>query len=390
MRTGLLAGCAAVFMLCGPAYGQAAYTPPTTSWGAPDLEGVWTNASVTKLTRMAGADKLVLTPEEARRIESSDFNNARTAIELQPTDQSTGAPEKGKALPSVGNYNAVWVDPGSKISVVRGELRSSWITDPADGRIPMSAEGRRLMQAAQPKYNPGRTVEAAPPKPAASPARTQVAATADAAAKPFVDLVTAPRSAPGGEAAANYIGPESRGLGERCIVLRASGPVITNGLYNNNIQINQSPDSIVMVVEMVHDARVIKMAASREEAARLPSTGVAKWMGEAVGWFEGQTLVVESRNYVPYQSNQVFLSPAGKLTERFTRLGPDEILYEFEVNDPAVYTQVWRGETAWLKNPEGMYEFACHEGNYGLENILKGARQMELRGEMLELTGTEE
>src|SRR6185503_859053 len=118
------------------------YTPPKTSWGVPDLQGVWSNASITKLTRMAGANKLVLTPEEVAVIEKKDFNNARTAIGKLPTDQSQGAPQK-KALPSVGNYNAVWVDPGSKVASVRGELRSSFITDPPNGRVPMSDAGRK-------------------------------------------------------------------------------------------------------------------------------------------------------------------------------------------------------------------------------------------------------
>ncbi len=102
-----------------------AYAPPHTSWGAPDLQGYWTNASITRLTRPPGVAGLVLTPEQAKALEDRDFNNARTKAELKPTDQSTGAPEKGKPLPGVGNYNAVWVDPGSKVAVVNGELRSS-------------------------------------------------------------------------------------------------------------------------------------------------------------------------------------------------------------------------------------------------------------------------
>ena len=120
-----LAGASFVMLasIANPAFAQASYTPPKTSWGAPDLEGVWSNASVTKLTRPAGIDTLVLTPEQASAIEAKDFNNARTAIEKLPTDQSTGAPVKGKALPAVGNYNAVWVDPGSKIGIVNGEPR---------------------------------------------------------------------------------------------------------------------------------------------------------------------------------------------------------------------------------------------------------------------------
>ena len=137
-----VAGLAVLMLgLCPAAMAQEAYQAPKTSWGAPDLQGVWSNASITKLTRMAGADKLVLTPAEAQAIETKDFNNARTKAELLPTDQSQGAPIKAKSLPGLGNYNAVWVDPGSKVAVVKGELRSSYIVDPPNGRVPMSEAG---------------------------------------------------------------------------------------------------------------------------------------------------------------------------------------------------------------------------------------------------------
>src|SRR5262245_33252430 len=123
----------------------AGYDAPKTSWGVPDFQGVWSNASITKLTRPAGIDHLVLSRAEADAIEKKDFNNARTAAEKLPTDQSTGAPIKAKSLPGVGNYNAVWVDPGSRIATINGELRSSWITDPPNGRVPMSEAGRKKL-----------------------------------------------------------------------------------------------------------------------------------------------------------------------------------------------------------------------------------------------------
>ena len=128
MRNQLWAGAAlaALMLSLAPAaVAQAGYTPPKTSWGAPDLQGNWTNASITKMTRPAGIDTLVITPMQAKKLEDGDFNNIRTREELQPTDQSTGAPEKGKPLPGVGNYNAVWVDPGAHVAVINGELRSS-------------------------------------------------------------------------------------------------------------------------------------------------------------------------------------------------------------------------------------------------------------------------
>jgi hypothetical protein len=397
MRVG--AGLAVLIAALWPAaIAQEAYQAPKTSWGVPDLQGNWTNSSVTKLTRMAGVDKLVLTPEEARAIETKDFNNARTQAELLPTDQSQGAPVKGKALPSVGNYNAVWVDPGSKIGVVKGELRSSWIVDPPNGRVPMSEAGRKKLSTWRPDATRDGTYK---PPAEATPASTAKAKPATKSAKatpvkdtskPFIDLVEAPRSATGGGAASAYLGPESRGTGERCVVMgNAGGPVMLNGLYNNNFQVVQTPDHLMIVVEMIHDARVIPIVANKAEAAsRYRPKAMETWMGDSVAWYEGATLVIQSRNFNRQQAGQVFISDTGTLTERLTRLGPDDILYEFTVEDPEVYTQVWRGEIPWRKIPGQVYEYACHEGNYGLWNILSGAREQERTGRALELTALEE
>src|SRR5262245_32092346 len=224
MSMKLVSVCVALGMLAAPAMAQEAYQAPKTSWGAPDLQGNWTNSSVTKLTRMAGVDKLVLTPEEARAIETKDFNNARTRAELEPTDQSQGAPVKGKALPSVGNYNAVWVDPGSKVAVVKGELRSSYIVDPPSGRVPMSEAGRKKLSTWRPDATRDGTFKppaesplsvmgqsAATSKPAAKTVKATPVKEMAPAGKPFIDLVEAPKSANGGGAASAYVGPESRG-----------------------------------------------------------------------------------------------------------------------------------------------------------------------------------
>jgi hypothetical protein len=393
---------------------QEAYQPPKTSWGAPDLQGIWTNSSVTKLTRMAGVDKLVLTPEEAHAIETKDFNNARTKAELEPTDQSQGAPIRAKSLPGLGNYNAVWVDPGSKIAVVKGELRSSYIVDPPNGRVPMSEAGRRKLSTWRPDATRDGTFK--PPavsplsinaKPAAKPPaapkqnRTsaklvreaeRLIATSPEPAKPFIDLVEAPKSVNGGGAASAYLGPESRGTGERCVVMgNAGGPVMLNGLYNNNFTLVQTPGHVMIMVEMIHDARVIPVAASKAEAEKMHRPkAMETWMGDSVAWYEGSTLVIQSRNFNRQQAGQVFISDTGTLTERLTRLGPNDILYEFTVEDPEVYTQVWRGEIPWRKIPGQVYEYACHEGNYGLWNILSGAREQERTGRTLELTALEE
>jgi len=384
-------------LAAGPAFSQAAYSTPKTSWGAPDLQGVWTNASVTKLTRPTGVDKLVLTPAEAAALESKDFNNARTAIEKLPTDQSTGAPEKGKPLPQIGNYNAVWVDPGSKIASIKGELRSSWITDPPSGRVPMSEAGRRKLATWRPDATRDGTYKPDPASVAivdnskkAAKSKPQRASASAPVAKPFIDLVEAPKSANGGGAASAYLGPESRGTGERCVVMgNAGGPVMLNGLYNNNFQIVQTPGHVMIDVEMIHDARIVPIVKNAADARHRP-VAMETWLGDSVGWYEGDTLVVQSRNFNRQQAGQVFISDTGKLTERFTRVGPTDIVYEFTVEDPEVYTQAWKGEIAWRKIPGSLYEYACHEGNYGLFNILSGARAQERDGRALEVTALEE
>jgi hypothetical protein len=378
---------------------DASYAPPKTSWGVPDLQGVWSNASITKLTRMAGVDHLVLTPEEARAIEAKDFNNGRTAAEKAPTDQSLGAPQKGKPLPAVGNYNAVWVDPGSKVGSIHGELRSSWIVDPPNGRIPMSEAGRKKLATWRPiamrdgTYKLPAESKPAPARPAAKvvkQASKLIATKAEPA--PFVDLVEAPKSSNNGGAADAYLGPESRGTGERCVLMgNLGGPVMLSGLYNNNIQVVQTPGHVMLEVEMIHDARIIPIVKDAAEAKRSHGPeAIAKWMGDSVGWYEGDTLVIETRNYNRQQAGQVFISDTGTLIERLTRVGPDDIVYEFRVTDPEVYTQPWRGEIAWRKINGSIYEYACHEGNYGLWNILSGARERERRGETLEVTALEE
>ena len=355
MRNQLWAGAAlaALMLSLAPAaVAQAGYTPPKTSWGAPDLQGNWTNASITKMTRPAGIDTLVITPMQAKKLEDGDFNNIRTREELQPTDQSTGAPEKGKPLPGVGNYNAVWVDPGAHVAVINGELRSSWITEPANGKIP---------------YKPGK-----------GSARYEAPPTT--AGKPPPAVTAAERS---------YEGPESRSVGERCIVGfgNTGGPVMNNVLYNNTYQIVQSPSHAMILVEMVHDVRVIPIVASKADARHDPAS-IKKWLGDSVGWYEGNTLVVETRNVHPQQRG--YVSDAGKLTERFTRTEDGVILYQFEIDDPEQYTQVWKGEMPMRTATGAVYEYACHENNYGLLGILEGARQQERRGGNLELTADDE
>jgi len=301
------------------------------------------------------------------------------------------------------------VDPGSKVAVINGELRSSWIVEPANGRIPMSPAGRKKMATWRPDAKQAGTyVEPAlDPVLAAEIKRGQAAAAkaaraakgkkvkAEPAGKAFVDGVARPGRPAGGEgqpataAARSFEGPESRGTGERCLIGfgGTGGPVMNNVLYNNHYQIFQSPDHVVLEVEMDHDARIIPIYKDQAEAVKhFGPAAVPKWLGDSVGWYEGRTLVIETRNVNRQQTGPVFISDTGKMTERLTRVGKDDIVYEFRIEDPEVYTQPWRGEIAWKASPDQVYEYACHEGNYAMPGILAGARKQEREGSALQMT----
>ncbi|HEV7692162.1 MAG TPA: hypothetical protein VGO52_15105 [Hyphomonadaceae bacterium] len=411
----------AALSLAPIAAAQAAAGPPHTSWGAPDLQGFWTNASITKLTRPGNMKSLVMTSEEAKKLEDGDFNNQRTTAEFKPTDQRAGAPEKGRSLDGVGNYNAVWVDPGAKVAIVNGELRSSWITVPEDGKIPYKPSrggGRVSEEGGESGPAPAATHAAAKPAPAAKPAAK---AAAKPAAKPvakpavkagakkdepaaFIDEVARPRRDNGeladeasrrkaqavAAASRSYEGPESRSVGERCLVGfgTSGGPVLNNVLYNNTYQIVQSPNHVVLLTEMVHDARIIPIVSGADKAAAAHRPAAIKpWLGDSVGWYEGDTLVVETKNVNPIQRG--YIGTNGKLVERFSRNADGTLLYKFEVEDPEQFTQVWKGEMP-LRPAPGLYEYACHEGNYAMPGILGGARRLERQGGSLVLTAEDE
>jgi hypothetical protein len=261
----------------------------------------------------------VVSAEEAR-----EFEKVVADLYAAVDDVPEGELEAGE---DVGGYNTFWMDPGKRLAVVRGEIRTSIITDPPDGKLPYSLQGRAQRL------------------------------------KRFWQLRKADD-------------PETRLLGERCLVGFGSsgGPPMLPVLYNNNYQIVQSPGFVVILVEMNHNARIIRLdAAHRPESIR-------PWLGDSVGRFDGQTLVVETTNFHPAQSfrvsltHAVYMSKDAKVVERFTRVGAKEILYEFAVDDLENYKQVWRGEMPLLAAGGRIYEYACHEGNYSLTNILAGER----------------
>ncbi|MDP3738789.1 MAG: hypothetical protein Q8R02_15450 [Hyphomonadaceae bacterium] len=314
------------------AMGAEAQTPsdwkaPRNSFGQPDLQGTWNSGSLTNLERTAQYKDLIVPDAQAEQAARQRYAANQRA--QARTDQSAGAPTDRN---SNAGYNAFWLDRGSTLGKVKGTYRSSWIVDPPDGRIPFSAEGRKLAAAA--------------------------------------------------EARLGYSDPESRPLPDRCIAsVGRNGPPMMNGLYNNHFQIAQSPTHVVIHAEMMSNARIVALTDRRQPSA------IAPFFGDSIGRWEGDTLVVETTSFNPYHSWQdhpAFLSDKAKVTERFTRTAADELLYEFTIDDPTFYSQPWKGEMTWVRDGEISYEFACHEGNYAMPGILAGARVFEAQGRPLE------
>lgn len=309
----------------GSASGQS--SPPRTAWGDPDLQGVWRNATVMPFERPVELGlQANYTQEEAFGLERA----AQRAVEEnnQPLDPDRPAP-KAEALPPVGNYDLFWTDRGMFLPTINGEFRTSAIIDPPNGRVPpVTEEYRRRLETERNQQRPG----------------------------PFD-------------------GPEGRGVGERCLLSfgYSSGPVMQPVMYNSHYQIVQAPGYVVINVEMVHDARIIKLTDKHTRSAEFMN----KWMGDSIGRWEGDTLVVETRYYNPWQEFR--RAPVDNLTviETFRREGDDKIIYGFTVDDPSVYTSQFSGEYALARIDEPVYEYACHEGNYALPGTLAGARRLE-------------
>lgn len=328
LMTALLALSLPLSLPPGAAAQQADYEPPRTATGKPDLQGFWTNASLTTLQRSSNYQEmgLIIPEDQLAEVTRNHHQNVR-----QATDDGLVQGEllDGSDLSQGRGYNAFWVDPGTRFGMVEGEARTSWITSPEDGRIPFSEAGQERRQQAY--------------------------------------------------AGRGNDGPEGRSLGERCLIGFGStgGPPMNNVLYNNLYQIVQTEDYVVITVEMVHDARIIPI-----DGEHRPSE-LKQWLGDSVAHWEGDTLVVETRNLHPQQAgrNAAPLSEEGVIRERFTRYSDEQILYEFEVEDPQYYTQPWRGQMSFNATDTKPYEYACHEGNYGLVGILAGARRQDVAEE---------
>ncbi len=326
MKNPLLPGLISGVLVSGLTSAQE-YQTPITEWGVPDFQGTWRNNTVMPFQRPQNlGNTATYTEEEALQLERAA--QQRVEENNKPLAPDRPAPDLA-ALPPVGNYDLFWTDRGMFLPTIDGEFRTSAIIDPPDGRIPERVSGFRDRMEELRTNRPGKND-----------------------------------------------GPEGRSLGERCILAfgNSSGPVMSPVMYNSHMQIAQSPGYVIINVEMVHDTRIIKITNERSDA----SEAQQKWMGDSIGRWEGGTLVVETKNYNPSMSYQG--APVDNLTviETFRRQGPNKIIYGFTVDDSSVYTVPWSGEYPLSRMDEPVFEYACHEGNYGIIGILAGARRLEM------------
>ena len=320
---------------------------PRTSDGRPNLQGNWTNATITPFERLGTNRPLVLS-EAAALDEETKTQDAFDAREV-PTSPDRGAPPVGgepRPIPPdelpylerlwhaggglVGGYNTFWVDPGDRVLRVDGQPRSSILIDPPDGRLPA--------------YTPA--------------ARARLAAAGAARGK-----------------MGEFDHPELRPLAERCVASFGNNlgpPMLPNYFYNNSYTIVQTKDNVMILTEMVHDTRVVRMGGSH------PPPSFRQWFGDSVGRWDGDTLVIETTNFHP---NHGFRNSWEnlKVTERLTRKDANTLSYRFTVEDPTTFTAPFSGalEFRAMAPGEQVYEYACHEANYGLEGVMSGARSQE-------------
>ena len=311
---------------------------PRTPDGHPDLQGNWTNQTITPLQRPRGQDA-VLTADQVATIEGTRQELIDDAAAASDPDRGAppvgGAGFTGNVLDvGTGTYNYVYIDGGDRVAIYNGEPRSSLVTNPASGRLPAFTPEYQQRRAERREFN---------------------------------------------SQFGTYDHPETLDLALRCIMSfgsNAGPPMLPNGFYNNNYTIVQTADHIMIFTEQVHDVRIIRMG----EPTSMPEH-MRPWMGDSWGHWEGDTLVIETTNLSAKQANGTLVFPGGsdemRVTERLTRVDETTINYEFTVNDPGAYTGEWGGEVPFKALDGLIFEYACHEGNYALGNILRGARYEE-------------
>jgi hypothetical protein len=323
--------------------GQAKGGLPRTPDGHVDLQGTYDIATLTPIERPRRANgKLTMTEKDAAAIEGAE--RQRVFERALPSAPDRDAPPVGA---NVGGYNNFWIDRGSTVIRVDNTPRTSLVIDPPDGKIPAltAAAQKRITQ--QFRNGPN----------------------ADANEENNVQGFRLDPNA--------YNDPEQRPLGERCLLgfgSTSGPPTLPNYFYNNLKQIVQTPGYIMILVEMDHDARIIRM-----NQPHVPSN-VRKWMGDSVGHWEGDTLVVDTTNFT---NKTRFRGSTENLhvVERIWRVDDRTLMYRFTVDDPDTWTGPWTGEYPWPATDQPIYEYACHEGNYALADILRGARAAEQRGD---------
>ncbi len=321
---------------------------PRMANGHPDLSGTYDVSTLTPMVRRSAyGDKRFLTEEEAAEIAQTALD--RDIASNTASDPNRGAPPQGGdgspgAAGNVGGYNSFWIDRGTGAFQIDGEWRTSILIDPPNGRYPPRVDDTPAR---------GRT-----PNPGTA------------------FWLEAGLDAPG-----PYDNMEQRPYGERCMVGFGStgGPPMLPVLYNNHKRIVQTEDTVMILTEMVHDARIVRLDAEHD-----PPT-ITKWLGDSIGWWEGDTLVVETTNFV---DRPAFRRGTGNMTvtERFRMESAGTLIYTFTVDDPTVWTATFTGEYAWPRSGNKVFEYACHEANYALQGIMRGARllEAEFRGEQPE------
>ena len=302
-------------VVLGWVFASATAGAQTTPWGDPDLQGVWTNQTPVPLERPKALGNKAVFTQD----EAAEFQ--KTALPRLLELVAGG-------IPTSGELNEIWLE--TQKGRIGPTLRTSLVVDPPNGTIPYTPEGRKRWEAVPSLEN---------------------------------ELIGRP-------AAANR--PEDRTLDERCIT--TGGLFVPNPFYNNYHQIVQAPGYVAIITEMMHEVRVIPID------RRPPlAEGIRLWNGDSRGRWEGQTLVVETRNF---NDRRLFRGATKdlRLVERFTRHDGDTIRYQLTVTDPNTFSQPWTIENGLWRTNERLYEVACHEGNYGLANILSGARAQEQAG----------
>ena len=317
---------------------------PKTPDGHPDLNGLWTNASLTPISRAKAGGPLVVNKEEAIKIADGTSiagvpaNDPEFNKNARYSDPNKGAPAKGGSDFGLKGYDSFWVTPGTELAFVKGEYRTSNIVEPPTGQLPYRhpAEVMKKAQAGFTRYLTGNDP---------------------------------------------YEGPEATAISERCLIGfgGTGGPGMLSVLYNNNYQFVQTPDYLMVLVEMAHDARIVPIFPTAEKAkANHKPNVITPGLGVSVAWWEGDTLAIETINVKPLEAeNGSFpLSQNAKVTEHLQRIAEKEIFYSFTVDDPDTYTQPWKAELSFYPS-KALFEYACHEGNYGMHGILAGARNLE-------------